>query len=124
MRIERRQHAANGPLNKIFRLRLIDIVLLNLIQDLGEGLEFLIGFAGVTGSLPAFPDDDSTEQSECDHWSDHPRLPPRLLFHNLHIPSFLRCQPLRTNRHQQRVLSFCQPVERIDRLGPFTQLEV
>ena len=56
---------------------------------------------GMTGSFPAFPDDHSAEQGECDHRSDHPRLPPRLLFHNLHIPSFLRCRRLGPDRHRQ-----------------------
>ncbi len=119
MRVQRRQHAPDGSLDEILRLRLIHIMSLNLIQDFGKGLEFLVRFTGVACWLPALADEEPTEKRERNHRPDYPRLSPRLLFHHHLIPSFNKDTPPHMRGSSPR-----QPLKRIHWLVPFAQFKV
>ena len=55
MRIQRFQHAANGPMDKIVRLNFFDVMFLDLGQDFRENFEFFVGFTGMACFSTPFP---------------------------------------------------------------------
>ncbi len=92
MRIEGREHAANRALDEILHLGLVDIILLNLRQYLGERSQLFVGFGGVAGSFPPLADQHAGHQGHHNHRAQHPESPPLVLFH--HMSSFRLPAPI------------------------------
>ena len=86
MGIQRGQHSTDRALDQILGFDILDVMFLDLGQDLRERFQFLVCLGRMAGSLPAFSDQDSEEQS---HHNDRPQIPSPALPFLFHSDSFL-----------------------------------